>query len=144
MEFFARQGYDTWCVDMEGYGRSTKTRDNNAPIAFGAKSGVLIWLVLFAFTGCLNNGQSSCVVIGCMLAAAWVVGEQVAAASGWKPFPARRPIWRKCRPAAGLQVCSYIRPRSIRWLGLPMIGESRQPAQIGRSASGIPCAEKNF
>src|SRR5207244_2071023 len=26
----------TWCVDMEGYGRSTKTRDNNAPIAYGA------------------------------------------------------------------------------------------------------------
>src|SRR5258707_1532741 len=37
MEFFARHGYDTWSVDMEGYGRSTKTRDNNAPIAFGAE-----------------------------------------------------------------------------------------------------------
>jgi pimeloyl-ACP methyl ester carboxylesterase len=36
MEFFARQGYDTWCVDMEGYGRSTKDRDNNAPISQGA------------------------------------------------------------------------------------------------------------
>src|SRR5207253_11127075 len=36
MEYFAHQGYDTWCVDMEGYGRSTKDRDNNAPIAFGA------------------------------------------------------------------------------------------------------------
>jgi pimeloyl-ACP methyl ester carboxylesterase len=36
MEYFARQGYDTWCVDMEGYGRSTKNRDNNAPISFGA------------------------------------------------------------------------------------------------------------
>src|SRR5206468_10482637 len=24
------------CVDMEGYGRSTKDRDNNAPISFGA------------------------------------------------------------------------------------------------------------
>ncbi|HVY57550.1 MAG TPA: alpha/beta fold hydrolase [Xanthobacteraceae bacterium] len=36
MEWFARRGYDCWCVDMEGYGRSTKTRDNNAPIAFGA------------------------------------------------------------------------------------------------------------
>src|SRR6188474_1324018 len=36
MEYFAKQGYDTWCVDMEGYGRSTKTRDNNAPIAYGA------------------------------------------------------------------------------------------------------------
>jgi pimeloyl-ACP methyl ester carboxylesterase len=36
MDFFAARGYDTWCVDMEGYGRSTKTRDNNAPIACGA------------------------------------------------------------------------------------------------------------
>ncbi len=36
MEFFATRGYDTWCVDMEGYGRSTKDRDNNAPIAYGA------------------------------------------------------------------------------------------------------------
>jgi pimeloyl-ACP methyl ester carboxylesterase len=36
MEFFAGRGYDTWAVDMEGYGRSTKTRDNNAPIAYGA------------------------------------------------------------------------------------------------------------
>jgi pimeloyl-ACP methyl ester carboxylesterase len=36
MDFFATRGYDTWCVDMEGYGRSTKTRDNNAPIAYGA------------------------------------------------------------------------------------------------------------
>jgi pimeloyl-ACP methyl ester carboxylesterase len=36
MEYFARAGYDCWCVDMEGYGRSTKDRDNNAPISFGA------------------------------------------------------------------------------------------------------------
>ncbi len=36
MEYFARAGFDCWCVDMEGYGRSTKDRDNNAPIAFGA------------------------------------------------------------------------------------------------------------
>jgi pimeloyl-ACP methyl ester carboxylesterase len=36
MDWFARRGYDTWCVDMEGYGRSTKDRDNNAPIAQGA------------------------------------------------------------------------------------------------------------
>jgi pimeloyl-ACP methyl ester carboxylesterase len=36
MEYFARQGFDTWCVDMEGYGRSTKDRDNNAPISYGA------------------------------------------------------------------------------------------------------------
>jgi pimeloyl-ACP methyl ester carboxylesterase len=37
MEFFAHRGYDTWSLDMEGYGRSTKTRDNNAPIAHGAE-----------------------------------------------------------------------------------------------------------
>ncbi len=36
MEYFADLGYDTWCVDMEGYGRSEKGRNNNAPIAFGA------------------------------------------------------------------------------------------------------------
>src|SRR6204780_3209275 len=36
MDFFARQNFDCWCVDMEGYGRSEKGRNNNAPIAFGA------------------------------------------------------------------------------------------------------------
>ena len=36
MDHFARRGYDCWCVDMEGYGRSTKERDNNAPISQGA------------------------------------------------------------------------------------------------------------
>jgi pimeloyl-ACP methyl ester carboxylesterase len=36
MDWFARRGFDCWCVDMEGYGRSTKDRNNNAPIAQGA------------------------------------------------------------------------------------------------------------
>jgi pimeloyl-ACP methyl ester carboxylesterase len=36
MDWFASHGFDTWSVDMEGYGRSTKDRDNNAPIAYGA------------------------------------------------------------------------------------------------------------
>jgi pimeloyl-ACP methyl ester carboxylesterase len=36
MDWFARRGFDTWSVDMEGYGRSTKDRDNNAPISYGA------------------------------------------------------------------------------------------------------------
>ncbi len=36
MDWFARRGFDCWCVDMEGYGRSTKDRDNNAPIVQGA------------------------------------------------------------------------------------------------------------
>jgi pimeloyl-ACP methyl ester carboxylesterase len=36
MNFFAKLGYDVWCVDMEGYGRSTKTRDITSNIADGA------------------------------------------------------------------------------------------------------------
>jgi len=36
MDWFAARGFDCWSVDMEGYGRSTKDRDNNAPIAQGA------------------------------------------------------------------------------------------------------------
>jgi pimeloyl-ACP methyl ester carboxylesterase len=36
MDWFATRGYDTWCVDMEGYGRSTKDRDNNSNISQGA------------------------------------------------------------------------------------------------------------
>jgi len=36
MDHFARLGYDTWCVDMEGYGRSDKHRDINFDIATGA------------------------------------------------------------------------------------------------------------
>lgn len=38
MEYFARLGYNTWCVDMEGYGRSTKDRSNNSDIATGARN----------------------------------------------------------------------------------------------------------
>lgn len=36
MEWFAARGHDTWCVDMEGYGRSDKHRDINADISNGA------------------------------------------------------------------------------------------------------------
>ncbi len=36
MEWFAKRGFDTWCVDMEGYGRSDKHRDINFDIANGA------------------------------------------------------------------------------------------------------------
>jgi len=36
MNWFAKRGFDTWCVDMEGYGRSDKTRDINFDIANGA------------------------------------------------------------------------------------------------------------
>lgn len=36
MEWFAKRGYDAWCVDMEGYGRSDKSRDITCDIANGA------------------------------------------------------------------------------------------------------------
>ncbi|HXF66759.1 MAG TPA: alpha/beta fold hydrolase [Burkholderiales bacterium] len=36
MDYFCEQGFDTWCVDMEGYGRSDKKRDINCDIANGA------------------------------------------------------------------------------------------------------------
>ena len=36
MNWFAVQGFDTWCVDVEGYGRSDKDRDSNFDIANGA------------------------------------------------------------------------------------------------------------
>jgi len=37
MDWFAAKGYDTWCVDMEGYGRSDKKRDITCDIANGAE-----------------------------------------------------------------------------------------------------------
>jgi len=36
MDWFAQRGYACWCVDMEGYGRSDKSRDINCDIANGA------------------------------------------------------------------------------------------------------------
>ena len=36
MDWFARRGFDTWCVDMEGYGRSDKHRAINCDVANGA------------------------------------------------------------------------------------------------------------
>lgn len=36
MDYFRAHGFDTWCVDMEGYGRSDKSRDINCDIANGA------------------------------------------------------------------------------------------------------------
>jgi len=36
MDWFARRGFNTWCVDMEGYGRSDKHRDINFDISNGA------------------------------------------------------------------------------------------------------------
>lgn len=36
MNWFALKGFDTWCVDMEGYGRSSKDRDSHFMISDGA------------------------------------------------------------------------------------------------------------
>src|SRR5947207_7075501 len=36
MDWFARRGFVCWCVDMEGYGRSDKSRDIYCDIANGA------------------------------------------------------------------------------------------------------------
>jgi pimeloyl-ACP methyl ester carboxylesterase len=36
MDWFARRGYDTWCVDCEGYGRSDKSRPVNCDVSNGA------------------------------------------------------------------------------------------------------------
>ncbi len=36
MDWFAARGFDCWCVDMEGYGRSTKNRGLRATISEGA------------------------------------------------------------------------------------------------------------
>ncbi|HEY7903462.1 MAG TPA: alpha/beta fold hydrolase [Casimicrobiaceae bacterium] len=35
MDWFARRGFDCWCVDMEGFGRSDKSRDITCDIANG-------------------------------------------------------------------------------------------------------------
>src|SRR5215212_4128581 len=35
MDWFAQRGFNTWCVDMEGYGRSDKTRNINFDISNG-------------------------------------------------------------------------------------------------------------
>ena len=37
MEWFAARGFDTWCMDNEGYGRSDKSRPINCGIANGAE-----------------------------------------------------------------------------------------------------------
>jgi pimeloyl-ACP methyl ester carboxylesterase len=42
MDTFARLGYDTWCFDCEGYGRSDKTRPVNAGVSDGADDLVAV------------------------------------------------------------------------------------------------------
>ena len=43
MNYFALKGFDAWCVDMEGYGRSDKDRDDNFDISNCASQRNLNW-----------------------------------------------------------------------------------------------------
>ena len=51
MDTFARLGYDTWCFDCEGYGRSDKHRDMNANVADGADDVEAVMEVITRETG---------------------------------------------------------------------------------------------
>ena len=62
MDWYARLGYDTWCFDCEGYGRSDKSRPVNADIANGADDLAAVTDYIAKTTGCtqvLIYGSSS-------------------------------------------------------------------------------------
>ena len=62
MDRFARLGYDTWCFDCEGYGRSDKTRPVNADISCGADDMAVVSDYVVKLTGkpnFLSYGSSS-------------------------------------------------------------------------------------
>jgi len=62
MDWFARRGFDCWCVDMEGYGRSDKWRDITCDIANGANdlaSATEYMIGLRGMRGLLTYGISS-------------------------------------------------------------------------------------
>ena len=59
MEWFAARGFDTWCLDNEGYGRSDKSRPINCDISNGADDlDVASQYVL------KNSGQKKLLVYG--------------------------------------------------------------------------------
>ena len=51
MDEFARLGYDTWCFDCEGYGRSDKSRPINADVATGADDVAVVTEYIAKVTG---------------------------------------------------------------------------------------------
>ncbi len=51
MDWFAQRGFVCWCVDMEGYGRSSKQRDISCDIANGAADLEAATDVIFATRG---------------------------------------------------------------------------------------------
>jgi len=52
MEWFALRGYDTWCFDMEGYGRSDKDRNINCDISNGADDLAAVTAYIESIRGC--------------------------------------------------------------------------------------------
>jgi pimeloyl-ACP methyl ester carboxylesterase len=50
MDWFAHLGYDTWCFDCEGYGRSDKWRPVNADISCGADDLAVVSDFIFRAT----------------------------------------------------------------------------------------------
>ncbi len=62
METMARLGWDTWCFDCEGYGRSDKHRDRFFDIADGADDLEVVTSFIMAQTGaprlCVYGGSS--------------------------------------------------------------------------------------
>ncbi len=51
MDWFAQRGFVCWCVDMEGYGRSSKQRDITSDIANGAADLAAATDAIFALRG---------------------------------------------------------------------------------------------
>ena len=54
MDWFAARGYDTWCMDNEGYGRSDKKRPINCDIANGADDLAAGSAYILGATGATN------------------------------------------------------------------------------------------
>jgi pimeloyl-ACP methyl ester carboxylesterase len=51
MDWYARLGYDTWCFDCEGYGRSDKSRAVNADVSMGADDLAAVSDYIMKLTG---------------------------------------------------------------------------------------------
>ena len=51
MDWFSRRGFDTWCFDCEGYGRSDKWRAVNADVACGADDLAVVSEYIMQQTG---------------------------------------------------------------------------------------------
>ena len=51
MDHFARLGFDTWCLDNEGYGRSSKSRNINYDISTGADDIAAVSEYILKLTG---------------------------------------------------------------------------------------------